>query len=172
MKRAAMSLFAMLLLAGPAAGPALPQNSTATPDSLRETYGSWVLSCGAGRTGCHVFQALYRGADKARLVQVTVFAPTEDSGTPLLRALVPLGATIAAGAAVAVDGGTPETVPFRACWPRGCVAELALTSDLEMQLRIGEILSVAVQGADTGRTLRFELALEGISAALNRLAGL
>jgi invasion protein IalB len=167
-----MTLFSAFLLsaslaAGPVAGPATAQDETASPDSLRETYGPWVVSCGPARTGCHMFQALRRTKDGARLVQVTVFAPAE--GSQQMRALVPLGAKIAAGAVLQVDKIAPQTVPIDACWQRGCVAELALDSELEDRLRAGKTLAVSVVGADTGRTIRFELALKGFSAALDRL---
>jgi len=157
---------------GPASGPVLAQNSSEGPDRLTENYGPWVLSCGAGRTGCYVFQALYRAKDQARLVQFTVFSPAEPDAAPVARALVPLGATISRGAVIEVDGGDPLRVPYQACWPRGCVAQLTLTPELELSLRGGETLAISVEGADTGRVIRFELALKGLAAALDRLRAL
>lgn len=161
-----------LLSIGLSVVPVHAQDSATGPDRLTESYGPWVLECGAGRTGCHIFQALYRAKDRARLVQVTVFAPAEPNAEPTMRALVPLGATLAHGAVIEVDGAGPLTVPFRACWPRGCVAELTLTPALEASLRAGATLAVSVEGADTGRTIRFELALDGLGAALDRLRAL
>ena len=63
-------LAAGTLLVGLTTGPAAAQESTTAPDALTESYGAWTLRCGAERVGCHVFQALYRAKDKARLVQV------------------------------------------------------------------------------------------------------
>lgn len=87
----------------------------------------------------------------------------------LLRALAPLGAVLAEGAVLVVDDGAPETIPFLSCWPRGCVAETALTPDLEAALRAGLTLVVLVKSADTGQTVRFELSLDGITRALDEL---
>ena len=162
-------LAAGALLVGLAAGPAAAQESTTAPDSLSETYGSWTLRCGAEGAGCHVFQALYRAKDKARLVQVTLFGAADDGGGLLLRALTPLGAVLSGGAALVVDDGAPTSVPFLACWPRGCVAETTLTPDLEAALRAGLILAVVVESADTGQTVRFELSLDGMTRALDQL---
>ena len=68
-----------------------------------------------------------------------------------------------------VDDGAPTSVPFLACWPRGCVAETALTPELEAALRAGLILAVVVESADTGQTVRFELSLDGMTRALDQL---
>ncbi len=172
-RRKALTLLAAgALLAGLSAGPAATQESATSPDALSETYGSWSLRCGAEGAGCHVFQALYRVTDKARLVQVTLFSPPDAEGALLLRALTPLGAVLTGGAILAVDDGAPTSVPFLACWPRGCVAETALTPDLEAALRAGLTLAVLVENADTGQTVRFELSLDGITRALDRLRGM
>lgn len=168
MIRYTASLVAAFLLSFSLSADSVPaQNDSQSPDSLRETYGPWVVACGAERTGCHMFQALQRAKDNARLVQMTVFAPAE--GSQLMRALVPLGAKISAGAVVQVDENPPVTMPFDSCWQRGCIAELALTAELEAQLRGGEKLAVSVEAADTGRTVRFELALKGFAKAVDRL---
>ena len=165
-------LAATLLLSGLSVGPVVTQETKSAPDSLSEAYGPWVLNCGAELTGCHVVQALFRAKDKARLVQVTVLASSESNPTQMMRALVPLGATLSEGVVVEIDAAAPQTVVFQACWPRGCIAEFPLTPELEADLRAGETLAVSVQGADTGRTIRFELALAGFGAALDRLRGL
>lgn len=162
-------LAAGALLAGLTASPAATQESTTAPDALSETYGAWTLRCGAGRTGCHVFQALYRAKDKARLVQVTLFGAADDGGGLLLRTLTPLGAVLSGGATLMIDDGAPTSVPFLACWPRGCVAETTLTPDLEAALRAGLTLAVVVESADTGQTVRFELSLDGMTRALDQL---
>ena len=166
-RRTLTLLVAGILLAGIPTEPAAAQESTTAPDALSETYGAWTLRCGAERTGCHVFQALYRVDDKARLIQVTLFSPPGAEGEMFLRALTPLGAVLSGGAALVVDDGAPTSVPFLACWPRGCVAETALTPDLEAALRAGLILAVLVQSADTSQTVRFELSLDGITRALD-----
>jgi len=168
-RRTLTLLAAAALLAGLPTGPAAAQESTTSPDALSATYGSWTLRCGAERAGCHVFQALYRAKDKVRLVQVTLFDAVDDGGGLLLRALTPLGAVLTGGAILAVDDGAPTTVPFLACWPRGCVAETALTPDLEAALRAGLTLAVLVESADTGQIVRFELSLDGITRALEQL---
>ena len=75
-------------------------------------------------------------------------------------------------AVLVVDDGAPTSVPFLACWPRGCVAETALTPDLEAALRAGLTLAVLVVSAENGQTIRFELSLDGITRALDRLRGM
>ncbi len=143
--------------------------STTAPDVMSETYGSWDLRCGPEGARCHVFQALYRAKDKDRLVQVTLFSPPEAKGGLFLRSLTPLGAVKTGGAVLMIDDCAPTSFPYVACWRRGCVAETALTTDLEAALRAGLILAVLVKSADTGQTVRFELSLKGITRALEQL---
>ena len=172
-RRKALTLLAAgALLAGLSAGPAAAQESATSPDALSETYGSWSLRCGAEGAGCHVFQALYRAKDKARLVQVTLFSPPDADGALLLRALTPLGAVLIEAAVLVVDDGAPTNISYISCWPRGCVAETALTPDLEAALRAGLTLAVLVVSAENGQTIRFELSLDGITRALDRLRGM
>ena len=168
-RRVLTLLAAGALLTNLSAGPAAAQESAAAPDTLSETYGSWTLRCGPEGAGCHVFQALYRAKDNARLVQVTLFRPPEAEGAMFLRALTPLGAVLTGGAILAIDDGASVSVPYLACWQRGCVAETALSSDLEAALRAGLSLAVVVQSADTDQTVRFELSLDGITRALDQL---
>lgn len=146
------------------------QAGSTAPDGLTEVYGDWTFHCGPEAAGCHVFQALLRSEDRARLVQVTVLPAQSPDGEDRLRVLTPLGADLAASVALEVDGSALAALPFASCWPRGCVAEAALTPALEETLRAGETLSVAVVGADTGQTVRFELKLKGLDRALERLA--
>lgn len=146
------------------------QAGSAAPDGLTEVYGDWTFHCGPEAAGCHVFQPLLRSEDRARLLQVTVLPARSPDGEDRLRVLTPLGADLAASVALEADGSALAALPFASCWTRGCVAEAALTPALEETIRAGEILSVSVVGADTGKTVRFELKLEGVGRALKRLA--
>lgn len=164
-------LVAAAVVGVPAPAPVTAQSGkaaeTQAPDERTETYGSWTLRCGAEASSCHVFQALFRTEDGAQLVRVTLFA--DENGQMLLRVLAPLGADLAAGVPLGVDEGAIAMLPFRSCWPHGCIAETALTSDIEAELRGGEVLSASVVGADTGQTVRFEFALNGLARALERM---
>ncbi len=117
---------------------------------------------------CHAFQALFRAKNNALLIQVTLFSPHEAEGTLFVRALTPLGAVLTGGSVLVVDDATPESMPYVACWPRGCVAEMPLTPDFEAALRAGQILALLVKNADTGQIVRFDLALGGLGAALDK----
>jgi invasion protein IalB len=164
-------LAAWAVLAGLSASPAVSQEATATaPDEISETYGAWTLRCGPGETRCHVLQALIRPKDKARLLQVTLFSPPGAEGALFLRALTPLGGMLTDGLALIVDEAEPKNAPFVSCWPRGCIAEMPLSSRLEKSLRAGKTLAIQVVSAENGQTVRFELSLDGISAALNRFS--
>jgi invasion protein IalB len=167
-RRTLSLLAASILLTGLAAGPVATQETSEAPDSLSEIYGSWTLSCGPERSGCHVFQALLRAKDKARMVQVTMLAASEGDGL-VLRALTPLGAKLASGAELIIDDDEPISVPFDSCWQRGCIAETPLTPKLEAALRDGLVLAVVVVSSDTDQTIRFELSLAGVKRALEQL---
>ena len=173
MKRKTLALLAAgALLTGLSIGPAVTQESTTAPDDLSETYGSWILRCGADRTGCHVFQSLFRAEDNAKLLQVTLLPANDGEEALVLRALTPLGAVLADGAALEIDEIEAPTAPFLTCLRRGCIAETPLVPELEAAMRGGETLAVSVVGTENGRTVRFELSLDGITRALDRLRGL
>ena len=131
--------------------------------------GSWTLCYGPAGTRCHVFQALYRVKEKARMIQVTLLRAAGEGGGLALRAQTPLGTALSKRVSLAVDDAAPIGVPYIACWPRGCAAETAPAPDLEAALRAGQTLAVPVVGADTDPTVRFEVALDGFSRAFDRL---
>ena len=163
-------LAACAVFAGLSTSPAISQQAENAPDQLSETYGAWILRCGPGDTRCHVLQGLYRAKDKARLIQVTLFSPPDADGALFIRALTPLGAVLTDGLALIIDDTEPVSIPYLSCWPRGCIAEMPLPSRLEASLRAGNSLAILVVSADNGQTIRFELSLEGVSAALNRFS--
>jgi invasion protein IalB len=169
MMRKLLSLLAVTALAaGLVTSQATAQETTSTPDQLTETYGNWTLRCGPGETRCHVSQSLFRAEDKARLLQVTLFSPPGADGAMFFRSMSPLGAILTDGVALIVDDAEPVTAQYISCWPRGCMAEVPAKLGLLTALRAGKQLAVQVKSAETGQTIRFELSLEGISAALDR----
>lgn len=160
-------LLAGVLLGVPGPAPLIAQEDAQSPDQVSESYGSWMLRCGAARTDCRILQELVRAEDGARLVRVTVFRG-EDDGL-LLRVLTPLGAHLDSGVSLLVDEAELPALSYDSCWQAGCVAQRALTAGLETALREGEALAVSVVGADTGQAVRFELALNGFTRALDRM---
>jgi invasion protein IalB len=50
------------------------------------------------------------------------------------------------------------------------IAEMPLPPRMVASLRAGNTLAILVGSADTGQTIRFELSLEGVSAALDRFS--
>ena len=165
----ATSLAVGALLAGPLAGEVAGQ---AVPDSLNETYGTWDIRCGAGLTGCHVVQALTPKNSDKPVVRVTLFRPGGKAGALMLRALTPLGARLRAGTVVEIDGGTKLKMPIATCLDRGCLSEATVTPAQEVEMRTGTILAVMVVASEGGKTIRFELALDGVGAAIDRMNAL
>lgn len=162
---------AVMALAGFVPGSTAAQTGSVTPDSLNETYGAWTMKCGAGLTGCHVTQSMFAKDGNQRLMRVTVFSPPDGDGTTIFRALTPLGSRLSEGAVIEVDGGSQTKMAFATCLARGCLAETALTPELEADLTDGKTLAVMIVAAAGGKTIRFELSLDGFAPALERMSG-
>ncbi|MEO1469924.1 MAG: invasion associated locus B family protein [Pseudomonadota bacterium] len=141
----------------------------AGPDALTERYGVWTVRCAAGGAGCTAFQVLNNAESRQRVLQVTVF---EKGGERVVRFLTPLGPDLARGLELSVDEADAVTVPFLTCYQRGCIAETALDTLLGQMLRAGDVMALRLIAAESGRGVRFEVSLDGVDRALDRLDNL
>ncbi|MEM9782455.1 MAG: invasion associated locus B family protein [Pseudomonadota bacterium] len=162
---------ALALLAGGAAAQQAEEGESTAPDSLVERYGAWTVQCAAGNRGCVAFQQLSNSETGQRIVRATI-VPAGDETTARLRLLVPLGPRLSDGVVVRIDETEPQTAPYLTCLQRGCVATTGIDEVLDQKLRAGGKMFVAVSAIESGRVVRFELSLSGISRAMDRLGSL
>lgn len=162
---------ALVLMLAPLPQAQEAGEEAAGPDSLVERYGAWTVQCASGNRACQAFQQLSNAENGQRLVRVTVLPGAED-GTPRMRLLVPLGPQIESGVVLTVDETEPKTATYVTCLQRGCIAQTEIDEILEEKLRAGEKMFVAVAAVESGRVVRFELSLNGVSRAMDRLFAL
>ena len=151
------------------AAPAKTKKDTTRPDTSSETYGSWLLRCGANGKNCYLVQSLVRKKDRRRLARVTIFAPPRKNGKLKLRMLLPLGVALAKGTKLTVDKAAPRKMPYLTCLRSGCMAELTVPSILERRLHVGNTLTVTVFSLKGAKPIRFQFSLKGLTRAILKL---
>lgn len=155
------------LLVGLAGPPAVAQ------DQSTETYQDWTVRCqrvdDAGTKACEMVQDVVVRDTGQRLMRLAVGAPPgAESPRPLAVMIVPLGVSLPAGVALAIDGGQPATAAYQRCEPGGCRAELPLDGALLDRLRGGRTLVATIQDG-TGEAIEVPVSLLGFAAAYDVL---
>ncbi len=159
-----------------------------TPDDTSETYGDWILHCGAspaGERACEVTASIkLRGgtAPVARLAFGRAIEAkdkkdkdqakdAEKNRTTRLVVLVPVNVSIAPGVDVAADVTKPHiTLPFKSCIPAACFAEIELSDDQLQTFRNRSQLGQLVFTDPAGKQLPIEISFKGLDQALDALA--
>ena len=152
-------------------GAAPAQTDQPAPDSLRETYGAWTMSCSAGYESCNISQTFYTQESNRRVARITVFRPEGKGSAMVVRALTPLGSRLRKGTLIRIDEGANVALPYLACLSHGCLSEVALTPALELALRVGDKITLSFVHDKSGKTVQMELALDGFGFALDRMSG-
>jgi invasion protein IalB len=81
----------------------------------------------------------------------------------------PFGLLLNGGAFLKIDGGQQgKPLRFSTCMPVGCLVPLSFDADSIANLRVGTVLCVKVQSADT-KEVALSVSLKGFSAAFDRL---
>ena len=164
---AALSM-AVCVVAAPLA--ALAQE-TLQPDgsTLRETFGDWQLHCAVNQAlveECFIGQAVDEQESGQRALTAMVFKAPE--GANVLRLMVPLGVLLLAGVNVAIDGANVGDVEYIACFPDGCMTEVALNDEVLGRFKAGSEAVVTI--FDLGeRPVPLPVSLSGFTAAFGAL---
>ena len=91
---------------------------------------------GAPHEQCALIQRI-EDKDRPNVNLVVIVLRTADAKSRLLRVVAPLGVLLTAGLGLTIDGANVGRAGFVRCLPTGCVAEVAMRSDLVNQLRNG-----------------------------------
>lgn len=179
-----MRLFAILaclalMLGAPEAAHAA---SGGKPVIDSRTFGDWKLDCIKDKNNavsdCQLMQKHYvdgkDGKKKPLLAALGALVTSKDkSGKAqtrlFLRMFTPLNTLLPVGLAVKLDNGKPMKIPFIACAPIGCMAELPVSEDLLGQLKKGNALLVAYKDAQNGKQQNATVSLKGFTAAYDAL---
>lgn len=146
--------------------PALPNGAS----SLQETYADWRLTCGVQNNvpTCTLMQDQLQ-KDGQRLLTMQVSMQGDGAAATLL---LPFGILFESGVVPQIDDQPPmPALHFRTCLPSGCIALFPLDAHALQKLRTGSSLRLKVRTA-AETDIAFSISLNGLTAALNRLATL
>ena len=150
------------------------QPVSAKPDSFTATFADWTLSCARpaaqpeARLACGVSTVVVAEGQSQPFAQFSL----ADSGAGgfALTALVPVSITVGAVPLVATDEADPGlAMPWLACTPSGCLAQVGLTDEQLQRLR-GYAKQGRFQFTDSaGNQVRVNFSFRGLSQALDAM---
>ncbi len=136
-----------------------------------DKFKDWTVHCekpdDATPEQCVIFQTLVNNDTQKPVLQLTVgyLGPEKE---PVALFQVPLGVALRPGVDVKVDSKDLVRIPFERCDPGGCMAGLALSSQLISALKGGSKGQVIVHDA-SGRQVPLEVSLSGFTAGFDAL---
>jgi invasion protein IalB len=141
----------------------LPNGASA----LQESYQDWQLSCTVQDNGsaCALLQDQTQ-QNGQRLLAVEIGMQGNGAVATLL---LPFGILFDSGVTPQIDDQPPMgALRFRTCLPTGCIVVLPIDQVTLDRLRAGTSLKLGVMTA-ANTPLTFQVSLNGLTAALNRL---
>ena len=138
---------------------------------VKGKYGDWEMRCetpsGAPREQCALIQRI-EDKDRPNISLVVIVLRTADAKNRLLRVVAPLGVLLPSGLGLTIDKANVGRAGFVRCLPTGCVAEVAMKSDLIDQLRNGtDATFIIFQTPEEG--IGIPLALTGFKDGFDKL---
>lgn len=157
--------------------PAAPQDTPDAPDTLRESYRDWVLSCAlvdpAGPADpalpvrrCEIMQELHTAETGQRVLRLALVPG--DAGSASVALVTPFGVRVADGVGIATGGTQQARVDFLTCLKAGCLATGSFDAATLDVLSAAETATITMN-ATGGETLTLDLSLAGFAAAWRRL---
>jgi len=165
-RRAAVFWAAVSLLG--IAGAAVAQQAPAQPDKddVKVTnYQDWEVRClkSSNPQQCEMTQ-LIKSADSGSPVMRVVLGYPKQIDTAAMIFILPLGTQLVPGVSLSVDGGQAQRIPFQACLPNGCRADLPVKPALLNKLKNGGQATVTIVGP-RGKKMNLDISLMGFTAA-------
>lgn len=156
------------------AGCVVAQSSStifaALAQSLNETFEHWQVLCSSqtGPRRCVASQQ-QTGPNRQRFLGLELIPAAGNTLTGTLA--LPFGVQADAVVTLQVDDRViSRSLRVRNCGPAGCLLSLQLDSPTTDRLRMGTTLKILATRADNGAPMVYSLPLEGLAAAINRVA--
>lgn len=176
-----MTAFRFPLLSGPLVAAALAITAglaTAAPlpggaSSLVETYDDWGVACQMQEKvpACVARQVQTNKQTNQTVLTIEIGKAQDGKHGGVL--LLPLGLSLAQGAQLRIDEGTPgAAIAFTTCLPQGCLVPLDFSADMIAKLRVGKMLNINITAVNSNQPMTLAVSLKGLSNALNRIADL
>ncbi len=161
----------LLAAAAVACCAALASPAARAQGVVKGKYGDWEMRCetpsGAPHEQCALIQRI-EDKDRPNVNLVVIVLRTADAKNRLLRVVAPLGVLLPSGLGLTIDNANVGRAGFVRCLPTGCVAEVAMKSDLINQLRNGANATFIIfQTPEEG--IGIPLALTGFKDGFDKL---
>lgn len=143
---------------------ALPARSEEAP----KRFGDWIVECGPAGKGqkCFASQELRpKDNEHARILKFSI-GYLGAKGEPVVVVLLPLGISLAAGAAFAIDGTAQIPLTLQQCLTDGCVGSTVLQEPTLAALRDAKQIVVGIVPFGGPQTATFALSSKGLKEAL------
>jgi len=153
----------------PAAASSLPNGAS----SINETYGDWTVDCRItdGQKRCMMTQAQGNNQTGQRVYAIELL-PTRDGKTEGT-ILMPFGLNLDAGAVLKLDDkDLGKGLRFSTCVPQGCLLPVSFPTVATDAMRKSAKLMVASLNLSSGEAVTFNVSLNGVGSALDRVTQL
>jgi invasion protein IalB len=148
------------------------------PSSVQETYRDWIVSCemmpGAegqpDQRACEMRQEL-RQAEGNQLVLAAGLQTQGEAASASLTLVAPFGLALSQPITIDIAETRLVEVPFRTCFPRGCIAVTTLDEVALDGLMAGDEAQVSMT-TTAGQALVVTISLAGFTGAWTRLQDL
>jgi invasion protein IalB len=153
----------------------------ATPSSLSETYGDWVVQCAnapapspagqqpAMKRLCRMSQSLAQNNSNQRVLMIVFDGTPKDKQRLSGTVIAPFGVDLSSGLSLRIKADVYVKAAYKTCLPQGCVAPIAADAKFESALRANDKLTVVMTASDTGEPVSLEVSLKGLAQGLDRL---
>lgn len=136
-------------------------------------YGNWMVACPDGADNepekCSARLAV---RDAKRNVTVVNWLVGYNKDSKLLMEITtPTDVLIAPGLQLSMEEGKVQRHPYLSCGPAGCLTRISPDAEMLKGLRKAETVKLGIS-TPAGKTIIFQITVNGIADGLNALAGL
>lgn len=138
--------------------------------SIQETYQDWRVSCVQQQAGKNCSFSQQQSQQNGQVI-LSIELTTNDAKSVTGNLVLPFGLALASGATLQVDEGKPDaTIPFRTCFPVGCVIPLSLNAEKLAGIRKGKILKINAVASADNKPVVLNVSLKGFAEAQDRVS--
>ncbi len=158
----------------PAAPAGAPAAAAAAPERTVSQYGDWSMTCAQPANQPRRCEVGLSMQDQQRRIGAAVaFGRTNKESPMRIVMQVPVNARVSAPMRVVLEANEVTLVPFAACTPGGCFAELELRDDVmlrRMRARNADAPGRIEWKDAGGNDVALPLPVRGFAAAMDALA--
>ncbi|UGX89307.1 invasion associated locus B family protein [Phyllobacterium meliloti] len=138
--------------------------------SIQETYQDWRVSCVQQQAGKSCSFSQQQTQQNGQVI-LSIELTTNDAKSVTGNLVLPFGLALASGATLQVDEGKPDaTMPFRTCFPVGCVVPLSFSAEKLAGIRKGKVLKVNAVASADNKPVVLNVSLNGFAEAQDRVS--